>query len=1711
MKTKTINDAITVMMQHGSLPRFFLALITLLMTTTTAWAAQPDSWFDECYGKTNAIHVQGWAYDPDASATSIDVHVYVYTDEACQNRYGDIHILKADVERTDVNKAKGITGDHGFNADITIADAGTYWVKAFAIDTNGNGNPQIGTTVQVTVTGPLTIGSTADWDAFAGIVTRGFDYSGMVVILTADISITTTVGTSDHPFRGTFDGGGHVLTADIRDYQGQGLAPFRYISGATIENLVVDGSVVGDIHTAGVVGFATGTGNSIVNCTVTALVSGSTHIGGILGHGLSGDINIEGCVFRGQLVGGGQAKGVFFGWGDDGGAKTVTDCLYVMHEGQETDNLDLVKGGGNVTVTRCFKTTDAGSYGYRVFADVPENEVWQEIGLAGDNYYVPCTISGINPYYSSTSSPIALSYTVTSWDGTLLTKGTDYTETTSPATVQAPGDYTLTITGTGNIFAGTKAVRFTVFDISVPDGMEVDNDFGYTDAGFFYVNMPKTGTKTLTLDDTSIITFKVYDDGGKNANYSWDCNGSLVLTAPEGYIIQLAGNIYTEEKTLNIHTGESIPNDYLSVYDNSEATGTLLIDKVCNEASQFFDWIRIPTVWSTGRSMTIYFFTDGNNKEGHPNRSGLDLTVTLVSATNNIYVNTATGGSIESDKLKALEGETVTLTVTDTSEGYKLADISVTDADGEPVHVNCPGFMSNTATFTMPKGTATITPTFTNDWTAGGGLHVNMPATGTVDVCIPEGVKSFKLYDDGGRDGSYSEGCDGTLVLTAPEGYILQLSGNIQTWASVGSGDDLSVYDNNEPTGTLLIDNMHSNSHQVILDIPTVASSGRSLTCYFHSFTSSFGTDGYPGLNLTVLLVNPAMEMDITVNTATGGTIVSDKDRSTYNETITLTATPESGRLLSDLSVTMDADGADVDVTDMLWYTGSGNATLQMPYGDITVTPTFTDTWTADGGLYINMPARGTKTATIPEGVTSFKVYDDGGPDGDYSIACDGTLVLTAPEGCVLKLSGTIRTDDSGTHMSVYDNSEASGNALISWADGLYNPQPIPVVWSTGRNMTIYFYSTISPYSYSIGRCSGMDLTVKVVRSNVDYDISLDSSPYGTIVSDTPAQKPFETVILTATPSTGCLLSDLNVVTVTDGINVPVSDVRWYTYNNTATFQMPPDEVTVTPTFTDDLTADGGLYMNMSANEHRHFNIPKGVKSFKLYDDGGWDGSAAIESSSNLDLHAPEGCKLRLSGRISGFDGTHRPCTLSVNDSNGILIKRRKASTIPTVTSTDENMSINFYAGGNLTLTSNLDLTVEVIYLYDFSLADNADNCETIRSAVASGEEYDVGLKGRTLYCDGAWNTLCLPFSVSDLTGTPLAAATIMELDTETEHDGHRTGFSDGTLYLNFKPATSIEAGRPYIVKSDWVDAVIPYYRVFTGGSPTAGTEVISELVDGQTGTDWFKFADFIAKMWSCSFEIMDPVIVTGYTLTTGSVEEHPEWNPQVFDIKASMEWGWGIENATIIGSHDATQNADSALPATNRTSKTFSVAPENQRYYKYFVFSGTAPSPVTVAELELHGKKDYIKNPVFNDVTLTSTAPTAVTSQDGKVSFIGTYAPVSIGSQGDNTKLYLSSGNTLHYPNGEMTIGCQRAYFQLAEGLTAGGPVSGSNANQIRAFMLNFGDDETTRIKAIDDLRIHNIQFEAGAWYTIDGRKLNGKPTQRGIYINNGNKIVIK
>ena len=139
--------------------------------------------------------------------------------------------------------------------------------------------------------------------------------------------------------------------------------------------------------------------------------------------------------------------------------------------------------------------------------------------------------------------------------------------------------------------------------------------------------------------------------------------------------------------------------------------------------------------------------------------------------------------------------------------------------------------------------------------------------------------------------------------------------------------------------------------------------------------------------------------------------------------------------------------------------------------------------------------------------------------------------------------------------------------------------------------------------------------------------------------------------------------------------------------------------------------------------------------------------------------------------------------------------------------------------------------------------------------------------------------------------------------------------------------------------------------------------------------------------------------------------------------------------------------------------------------------------------------------NPIFNYVTISDNQKTATTDY---VDFYGFFSPVSLEAD-DRSVLYLGADNKLYYPSTGMTVGSCRAVFCLND-ITAGDLPAGT-----RSFVLNFGDGETaTGIIGIGSTRTDTDKND-GYWYDLQGRKLSGKPTQKGIYINHGNKVVIK
>jgi len=114
------------------------------------------------------------------------------------------------------------------------------------------------------------------------------------------------------------------------------------------------------------------------------------------------------------------------------------------------------------------------------------------------------------------------------------------------------------------------------------------------------------------------------------------------------------------------------------------------------------------------------------------------------------------------------------------------------------------------------------------------------------------------------------------------------------------------------------------------------------------------------------------------------------------------------------------------------------------------------------------------------------------------------------------------------------------------------------------------------------------------------------------------------------------------------------------------------------------------------------------------------------------------------------------------------------------------------FVSGNNIIISKIELLREDIAL---GLIDDTDPTASLKQF--KGNIADVTVN-RTLYCDGYLNTLCLPFSLASLAGTPLEDATVMTL-VDAEITGTKAG-GDMVLDVTIEEVSAIEAGKPYLV-----------------------------------------------------------------------------------------------------------------------------------------------------------------------------------------------------------------------------------------------------------------------------------------------------------------------
>jgi len=176
--------------------------------------------------------------------------------------------------------------------------------------------------------------------------------------------------------------------------------------------------------------------------------------------------------------------------------------------------------------------------------------------------------------------------------------------------------------------------------------------------------------------------------------------------------------------------------------------------------------------------------------------------------------------------------------------------------------------------------------------------------------------------------------------------------------------------------------------------------------------------------------------------------------------------TPGNGTTVSAYENPFTVDNLTPATTyDFYVYANCGND-LSDPFGPVSATP----------GQYI-MQASGSDTVTT----CGLIIYDDGGPNGNYSNNCNTTLVLY-PEnpGSTLMITGTVNVENSYEHLYIYDGVGTSGTQLAS----LTGTQNVNVISTTGP-LTIKFTSDGSVNSYS-----GYALTVQCISCMPPYGVT---------------------------------------------------------------------------------------------------------------------------------------------------------------------------------------------------------------------------------------------------------------------------------------------------------------------------------------------------------------------------------------------------------------------------------------------------------------------------------------------------------------------------------------------------------------------------------------------------------------------------------------------
>ncbi len=1600
----------------------------------------------------------------------------------------------------------------------------------------------------------MTIASASDWETFCTNVNGGNSYSGQLVKMTADITTSTRM---NGIFKGVFDGGGHTLNITISVTDGQSYcAPFKSIEGATIKNLTVTGSVTSNGQfTGGLVGFMDGDNNLIENCVVNANVTLNGYGGGVVGS-LDESLTIKDVVYGGTITQNNNnlTGGIIGFYNGTNKSLTMTNCLFKgTYSGPSPFHPIGMKNTSSpfstLSCTNCFYTAnpqnnpDAGV----VIADgtkVSQLSLGQGISILSGStcsflnevyHYGTVTLGYNDPEavvtYSLDGTPLPGNSFTISKDNAAFDDGT--------ATITAGYSFTISYNLDGGTVATANPTTYTSAssDITLNNPTREGWTFtGWTGTGLVGAQMTvtiaqgSTGhrhyTATWTADELDIDPSDgAYVIGTKD---DWDRFCARVNSGNSywGNTVKLTADIGTAQNPVTIKAGGWVEDNF-------------------KDFQASFD--------GQGHTLTVNYF------DGAPFQGTINATIRNLHVAGNITASSHFAAGFVSEAHYGLTIEncrsSVAISSSVSGDGTHGGLVGVLYHDNNS-NVNITGCLFD--------GSMTTTNNTNNCGGFIGWSYNSSLTTLSNSVLKPSSVsngmleKTFVRYNSDTAPtitNTYYVHVDNLTENQGKEAHTITAGENVSSVAIGGTATEYNVSGITAYEGSNGL-KYGSTVYAGISDAVDLALTANPPTNYtVDTYTASAGS----------ITTNSATSATLTMpneNVTIGATwklrelnkdnednyLVESKDEwdlfclrvnngSTYsNETIKLTG---------------DIGDADNPVTTIA--------------GENEIKP-FKGTF--DGAGYTLTIGYGTSEARFDGQYAAPFRYVEGATIQNLHVA---GIIYTAKQ-CAAGIVGQVKESPitlSNCHSSVdincnYENPgghggliayiwpELNGNSITGCLfDGSFttsnNDNHSSGLFGVAGGTTTVTNCVVMPSNVSAGMLSNTFGYGSITFTNCYY-VPVENLPttQGTAAHAISAGTNVTSLAISTTPTTtynvsgitlygdnkGLMIGDVVYAAENDEVDLtlaapsqPGATVGFVASAGTldqtdathATLTMPNEDVTINAVYlvsTNYIAADG-TSQSHAAKELTSSDEALASGWYVVNEDVAFSNRIVVSGTVNLILadgktltasagvNVPENSSLIIWGQSSGTGkltaqpGVSNQAAIGGGNEGGEGVNNSAGT-------------ITIY-GGKVTATSWAGAGIGGGGTY-------VDNMQSYGSFGGT-----VNIYGGTVTAQGGMGAAiggssgCTGFTVNIYGGTINAtsgamAAAIGGGDQSTGgtvniHGGNITanaidygaeiptdgfGIGSGTSYKSLATVNLSWTNATDHITATSYNGTVNLKKAFqdTDGATWSAANDISTKPDGKTLYPANTLL-FLANNADNTNNIDNNDEQTRNVALSGrTLYKDGKWNTLCLPFNFSAEQ---------IAAHK--DFAGAKLMELNTNGKNGFDATDGTLYLAFKEATAITAGVPYLVKWDAAGA-DFT-SPVFFSVTINATASTTVSDYDDELAEVqmkGCYSPVSVDAN-DKSILFMGGDNTLYYSAENRSIRSCRAYFSV--------PYLKQNPGaKTRAFHLDFGDEEATGILEIS---ADSKEKKDDAWYSLDGVRLSGKPTQRGMYINKGNKVIIK